>query len=66
MNEPAYTNEFKKPVFSVNNLAIKKVKGSMSLYELQLNGEYYQISEDQIKVIDGIIYMPDNVGVTLG
>jgi hypothetical protein len=66
MNEPVYINEFKKPVYAVNNLHIKKVDNSQTLYELQLNGEYYQIDEKQMEVISQIRYLDGNVGISMG
>lgn len=65
MNEPV-KNEFGKDVKPVNNIHIRKVKDSMTLYELQLNGEYYQISEDQIRAIESILSLPDNIGLAMG
>ena len=64
---PVYLTEIgKQPVYPVNNLHIKKVNRSMTLYELQLNGEYYQISEDQIEAIESILRLPEGVGLAVG
>lgn len=60
------TNEFGKDVTPVNNLAIRKVKGGSTVYELQLNDQYFQISEVQIEAIESILHLPDNVGLSLG
>ncbi len=65
-DKPVYTNLFEKPVYNVNNLSIKKVPNSIALYELQLNGEYYQISEEQIEAIESILRMPNGVGMSMG
>lgn len=59
-------NEFGKGVVPVNNLSIRKVKGGSTVYELQLNDQYFQISETQIEAIESILRLPDNVGLSLG
>ena len=73
MPEPAYTNEFKKPVYKVNNLHMKKHNRSQgdspfasSCYELQLNGEYYLITLEQIEALDAITRLPDNISISMG
>lgn len=62
----AVQNEFGKDVVPVNNLHIRKVKGGSTVYELQLNDQYFQISEVQIEAIESILRLPDNVGLSLG
>ena len=59
-------NEFGKDVVPVNNLSIRKVKGSSTVYELQLNDQYFQISETQIEAIESILRLPDNVALAVG
>lgn len=64
--EPVYTNEFKKPVYNVNNAGIHKVKGSVTLYELQLNDQYFQISAEMLETLEAVTRMPDSVGLLIG
>ena len=66
MSEPAYINSFDKPVYSVNNAHIKKVNNSGTLYELQLNDQYYQISAEMLESLEAITRMPDNIGLSIG
>lgn len=64
--EPLYTNSFGAPVYNVNHASIKKVQNGHTLYELQLNGHYFQISEDVLETLESITRMPDDVGVSIG
>ena len=64
--EPVYINSFDKPVFNVTHAHIKKVANSMSLYELQINDNYYQITEEMLEAISRITYMDGNVGISIG
>lgn len=66
MNEPAYINDYEKPVYNVQNAHIKKVDKSMSLYELQINDNYYQISEEVLDAISQIRFMDGNIGISIG
>lgn len=66
MNEPVYKNEFGKPVYNVNNAGIKKVEGGVTLYEIQLNDQYFQISEDMLRTFADMTYMDDNVTLSIG
>lgn len=66
MSEALRTNEFNKPVYAVNNLHIKKVENGYDKYELQLNGEYYELSEKQIEAIESVLRLPENVGLSMG
>lgn len=60
------TNEFGKEVVPVNNVSIRRVQGGHTVYELQLNDQYFQISETQIEAIESILRLPEGVGLSLG
>lgn len=64
MSNVAYTNKFDKPVYKVNNLAIRK--NAQGYYELQLNDQYFQLTEQQVEAIDSITRLPDNIGLSMG
>ena len=66
MNEPVYTNDFDQPVFNVNNAGLRKVEGSVTLYELQLNSQYFQISDEMLQTLADVTKLPDNVGISIG
>lgn len=64
MKDKSYTNEFDKPVYKVNNAGVRKNKNG--LYELQLNNEYFEITEDMLRTLADVTYMSDNVGISIG
>lgn len=66
MSEPVYTNSFGKPVYSVNNAHIRKVENSVTLYELQLNDQYFLISGEMLETLEGITRLPYGVGISIG
>ena len=66
MKKPVYTNEFDKPVFAVNNAHIRKVNDSQTLYELQLNDQYFQISNDMLQTLASATELPGNIGLSIG
>lgn len=64
MTEPAYKNEFDKPVYKVNNLHMKHVKDQT--YELQLNDQYFLIEAKQIDMLESVLALPDNISISMG
>lgn len=58
-------NEFDKPVYEVNNLHIKRVD-KLITYELQLNDQYFELTEEQIQAIKAIAELPHNIGISVG
>lgn len=58
--------ESSKKVEIVNNLSIKAVQNSYGMYELQLNDQYFQVSEDQIEMIDSITSLPSGTALSAG
>ena len=73
MFEPAYKNQFDKPVYNVNHLHMKKRNRQAgdpaylgSGYELQLNDQYFLITEQQLQVIEAIVKLPDNISISMG
>lgn len=73
MSNPVYKNEFDKPVFAVNNAHIKKLADGArntpygkQYYELQLNMEYFIISEDMLETISTITRAPEGVSISIG
>lgn len=66
MNKPVYTNEFDKPVYAVTHLHVKKPTNSDGMYELQLNDQYFYISERQLEAIDAATRLPDNISISMG
>ena len=68
--KPEYTNEFEKPVYKVNNLHMKTHSGNNQFgektYELQLNDQYFVITEHQLEALDTITRLPDNISISMG
>jgi len=66
--KPEYTNQFDKPVYKVNNLHMKTYgeTGGEKYYELQLNDQYFLITEHQLEALDAITRLPDNISISMG
>lgn len=71
--EPEYVNEFDKPVMMVNNAHIKPRSDNTNqtvygkkYYELQLNNQYFLISEDTLESLAAITRAANNIGISIG
>jgi hypothetical protein len=62
--KPVYTNQYDKPVYAVNNAHIHKNK--RGFYEVQLNDQYFEITEEMLKALVGATAMPDTMGLSIG
>lgn len=66
MNKPSYTNEYDKPVYTVNNLCVKKIVNGYNMYELQINDQYFEISYAQMEIIETALRLPESVSISIG
>lgn len=66
MNEPVYINEFDKPVFNVYNVHIKKVANSQTLYEVQFNDQYFQVTREVLRTLYDVTMMEGDIALSIG
>ena len=64
--EPEYVNSFKKPVYSVTHLHVKKITNGYDQYEVQINDQYFQMSEKQLEALESVTRLPEGVGLSMG